>query len=93
MSTMTTTAHRSSYIGDDEHTHLHQQYLATTGRKDTIISIGRNLQIQFRSPSTSGLAWRYRTRLEKFLLFLLTAFGVIAFSYFFIPMPSEEGKW
>lgn len=92
MSTMST-AHRSSYIGDDEHTHLHQQYLATTGRKDTIISIGRNLQIQFRSPSTTGLAWRYRTKLEKFLLFLLTVLGVVVFSYFFIPLPLEEGKF
>lgn len=38
MSSMTN--HRSSYIGDEEHYHLHQQYLATSGRKDTIISIG-----------------------------------------------------
>lgn len=86
------TNHRSSYIGDDEHYHLHQQYLATSGRKDTIISIGKNFQIQFKSPSTSGLAWRYRTRFEKFLLFLLIAIFVVIFAYFYIPMPTDEGK-
>lgn len=91
MSSMTN--HRSSYIGDDEHYHLHQQYLATSGRKDTIISIGKNFQIQFKSPSTSGLSWRHRTRLEKFLFFLVTAILIMNFAYFYIPVPKEEGKY
>ena len=84
--------HRSSYIGDEEHYHLHQQYIAANGRKDTIISIGKNFQIQFKSPSTSGLSWKYRTRLEKFLLFFLIAIFIVIFAYFYIPLPIEEGR-
>lgn len=81
----TLTNHRSSYIGDEEHYHLQQQYFATTGRKDTIISIGKNFQIQFKSPSTHCLSWRYRTGLEKFLLFLLMASLVFLLVYIYLP--------
>ncbi|KAJ6219511.1 hypothetical protein RDWZM_005323 [Blomia tropicalis] len=90
MSSMTN--HRSSYIGDEEHYHLHQQYLATSGRKDTIISIGKNFQIQFKSPSTSGLSWSSRTRLERFLLFVLVAMIVVMLAYIYIPVPIDEAN-
>ena len=79
------TNHRSSYIGEEEHYHLQQHYFATTGRKDTIISIGKNFQIQFKSPSTHCLSWRYRTGLEKFLIFLLFASIIILLAYIYIP--------
>lgn len=90
MSTMTN--HRSSFIGDEEHYHLHQQYLATSGRKDTIISIGKNFQIQFKSPSTSGLSWQHRTRLEKFLIFILISILFVFMAYLYFPLPTNEGK-
>ncbi|UXI15420.1 Pre-mRNA-splicing factor 38A [Sarcoptes scabiei] len=77
--------HRSSYIGDEEHLNLQQQYFATTGRKDTIISIGKNLQIQFKSPSTNCLSWRYRTCLEKMFIFFFLAFAIFFIAYFYFP--------
>ncbi|KAH9413417.1 Membrane metallo-endopeptidase-like 1 [Dermatophagoides pteronyssinus] len=80
------TNHRSSYIGEEEHYHLQQHYFATTGRKDTIISIGKNFQIQFKSPSTNCLSWHYRTSLEKFLLLsLLLLLLFILLAYIYIP--------
>lgn len=85
------TNHRSSYIGDEEHYHLQQQYFATTGRKDTIISIGKNFQIQFKNPSTNWFSWRYRTGLEKFLLFILFVSLIIFLAYIYLPYITENG--
>lgn len=75
---------RSSIISNEEDENL-QRAFADTHRKDTIISFGPNLQIAYRTPSSSGMPWCRWTKCEKFLLLVLLVFCIITVGYFYLP--------
>lgn len=82
---------RSSIISNEEDETL-QKAFADTHRKDTIISFGPNLQIAYRTPSSSGMPWCRWTKCEKFLLFVLLVFCIISIGYFYLPPYLYKGN-
>lgn len=92
ISTSTMTNYQRSSYTEEEHLRLQQQYLQ--GRKETIISIGKNFHIQIKSPSTKLFLWKDRTSLEKCLI--LTIACLLLFCSIFlltsVNIDDQKGK-
>jgi hypothetical protein len=90
ISTSTMTNYQRSSYTEEEHLRLQQQYLQ--GRKDTIISLGKNFHIQIKSPSTNIFQWKERTCLEKFLIFTITCLLLFCCIFLLISYNIDDQK-